>query len=66
MEGYYGNLDGGIKFQVHPRDEPPMIEMYGLSVASGAQASIDVHKVSVCTQELLHKSLCSWTLVNHV
>ena len=66
LEGYYGNLDGGVKFQVHPRDEPPMVEMYGLSVPSGAQASIDVHKVSVCTHYLFHNSLCNWTSVNHL
>ena len=47
LEGYYGNLDGGIKFQVHPRNVPPEIERYGLSVPAGMQASIDVHKTTV-------------------
>ena len=44
-ESYYGNLDGGIKFQVHPRGIPPEIEKYGLSIGGGVQAAIEIKKI---------------------
>ena len=45
-----GNLDGGIKFQIHPRNEPPNIESFGMSVGASMQGSIDLHKITVSIQ----------------
>ncbi|XP_078484115.1 bile acid-sensitive ion channel [Ciona intestinalis] len=39
-----GNSETGIKFQVHPQDEPPQVESLGHSVGVGLWASVQMHK----------------------
>jgi len=44
-ESEQGNLDGGIKFQVHPATELPNVEEHGVSVGSSAQVTVELTKV---------------------
>ena len=46
-EAWEGNLGGGIVFRVHPKDEMPDVERYGLSVGAGMQANIGIQKFTV-------------------
>ena len=44
LESHLGNLEGGVKFQVHPKNVPHDIESLGVSVGSAMQASVDIRK----------------------
>ena len=48
-ESFAGNLDGGIKFQVHPKNVPAEIEKHGSSVGAAMLAAIEVRKSTVST-----------------
>ena len=64
MESFLGNLVGGIKFQVHPRNMPPYIESFGMSVGAAMQASIDIKKVIVSRVYMCLKT-CPIAVKNH-
>jgi len=44
LESYLGNLEGGVRFQVHPKNVPHDIESLGVSVGAAMQASVDIKK----------------------
>ena len=53
-------MDGGFKFQVHPKNVPPQIEKFGMSMAAGMQASVEIHKKTVTLRfhiVYLHKTI---------
>jgi len=58
-ESEQGNLDGGVKFQVHPATELPNVEEHGVSVGSSSQVTVELTKVLFKRPALPVPVLCS-------
>ncbi|NP_001171936.1 amiloride sensitive cation channel-like protein [Saccoglossus kowalevskii] len=50
-ESLYGNIEAGIKFLVHPKEEPPQIGSQGYALHPGTRAFADIRQVRYISLE---------------